>query len=398
MIAGVDGFGDELRVAGEALVAALGGKSGRFIAQNDDDLIFHIDAGVVVVAKFVGGGAITDKDEVGRSIAGLGIAKGDVVLIELEIGLGIAVVNSQMIRTGQLGAGSNNEGLQVALFSGGLKAETFITVGNHVFGAGKALRAVATAFHFRGCESFDVSNIALGTGRSDLRGGGSRKGKRESKSKGENTAAKETLSHHAESLKGMLVPDNEFSHAMWCESGCQFNGRATMNETTGAKLPEPWLRGTLREINPVIRAVLHALELAKEDLWKWCSPLTLEQLNKAAGKAAPVAFHLRHIARSMDRLLTYAEGAQLNERQMAELRSEMEPADSQEVVFEELLNALENSKKRLIALQTVDFAAERAVGKRRLPTTVAGLAVHIADHTQRHVGQAITTAKIVTEQ
>jgi uncharacterized damage-inducible protein DinB len=30
-----------------------------------------------------------------------------------------------------------------------------------------------------------------------------------------------------------------------------------------------------------------------------------------------------------------------------------------------------------------------------MPTTVAGLLVHVADHAQRHVGQAITTAKIV---
>jgi hypothetical protein len=29
---------------------------------------------------------------------------------------------------------------------------------------------------------------------------------------------------------------------------------------------------------------------------------------------------------------------------------------------------------------------------------VAGLLVHIADHTQRHVGQAITTAKILLGQ
>ena len=37
----------------------------------------------------------------------------------------------------------------------------------------------------------------------------------------------------------------------------------------------------------------------------------------------------------------------------------------------------------------------RMVGKRKLPTTTGGLLVHVADHTQRHVGQAITTAKIV---
>ena len=170
-----------------------------------------------------------------------------------------------------------------------------------------------------------------------------------------------------------------------------------MGEPAEKQLPEPWLRGTLADVNPVIRAVLHALELAKEDLWRWCAPLTLEQLNKAVGKAAPVTFHLRHIARSLDRLLTYAEGTPLNEPQMAALRSEAEPAGAREEAFEELLNALEKSRGRLIALQAVDFAAERAAGTRRLPTTVGGLLVHIADHTQRHVGQAITTAKIVTQ-
>jgi uncharacterized damage-inducible protein DinB len=168
-----------------------------------------------------------------------------------------------------------------------------------------------------------------------------------------------------------------------------------MSETTGQNLPEPWLRGTLTEVNPVIRAALHALELAKEDTWRWCYPLTLDQLNQTAGRVAPVAFHLRHIGRSLDRLLTYAEGAPLNDEQMAALRSELGAANSHEEVFAELSVALERSRKRLLALQQVNFATERAVGKKRLPTTVGGLVVHLAEHTQRHVGQAITTAKIV---
>ena len=162
-----------------------------------------------------------------------------------------------------------------------------------------------------------------------------------------------------------------------------------------ANLPEPWLRGTLSQVNPVIRAVLHALELAKENLWKWCLPLTLEQLNRAVGSAAPVAFHLRHIAGSLDRLLTYAEGSELNESQWAVRREESEPASSHDGLFSELAKALERSKERLLALQNVDLGTPRMVGTKQLPTTVGGLAVHIADHTQRHVGQAITTAKIV---
>lgn len=123
--------------------------------------------------------------------------------------------------------------------------------------------------------------------------------------------------------------------------------------------------------------------------------MTLEQLNQSVGRNAPVAFHLRHIARSLDRLLSCAEGAQLNDAQLMAKGSELETASSREQVFEELSAALEQSKRRLLALQGVDFAGARAVGRKRLPTTVGGLVVHIADHTQRHVGQAITTAKMV---
>ncbi len=71
---------------------------------------------------------------------------------------------------------------------------------------------------------------------------------------------------------------------------------------------EPWLRGTVTDVPAVQRAVLHALELAEEDIEKWCSSLSEEQFNARPAGIAPVAFHLRHIARSLDRLLTYAEG------------------------------------------------------------------------------------------
>ena len=83
-----------------------------------------------------------------------------------------------------------------------------------------------------------------------------------------------------------------------------------MTQTTQ---PEPWLRGTLREVPAVARAVLHALQLAEEDLEKWCGALSDAQLNARPGGVAPVAFQIRHIARSVDRLLTYAEGRQLSE-------------------------------------------------------------------------------------
>jgi uncharacterized damage-inducible protein DinB len=108
-----------------------------------------------------------------------------------------------------------------------------------------------------------------------------------------------------------------------------------------------------------------------------------------------VAFHLRHIARSMDRLLTYAEGNQLGHAQLAALRAEREPSAQREVVFEELNTAFRRSCERVGALASADLEAARKVGRKRMPSTLGGLLVHLADHTQRHVGQAITTAKVV---
>jgi uncharacterized damage-inducible protein DinB len=164
---------------------------------------------------------------------------------------------------------------------------------------------------------------------------------------------------------------------------------------TDAKQPEPWLRGTLTDVRAVPRAVLHALELAEEDLIKWCGALSQEQLNTRPPGLASVAFHIRNIARSIERLLTYAERQQLDEAQMAALRSEMDVDAAMDAVFRELNAAINKAGKRIRALASGNLEAARLVGRKELPTTLGGLLVHIADHTQRHVGQAIVTVKVV---
>ena len=141
--------------------------------------------------------------------------------------------------------------------------------------------------------------------------------------------------------------------------------------------------------------MLHALELAKEDLERWCGDLSDEQLNARPCGLAPVAFQLRHIARSLDRLLTYAEGRELRDEQLAALKTELDPGATRDEVFREVSVGLKNSARRVRAFDPGTFQEQRFVGKKKLPTTVAGLLVHVADHTQRHIGQAITTAKIV---
>ena len=106
-----------------------------------------------------------------------------------------------------------------------------------------------------------------------------------------------------------------------------------MTQGNKAASPEPWLRGTLTEVPAVPRAVLHALELAREDVHKWCGGLTDAQLNTRPAGIAPVAFHLRHIARSLDRLLSYAEGAALTESQIAAIHTAMESGATRQDLF-----------------------------------------------------------------
>jgi uncharacterized damage-inducible protein DinB len=165
-------------------------------------------------------------------------------------------------------------------------------------------------------------------------------------------------------------------------------------KTTAPPKSEPWLRGTLTEIDPVRRAVLHALELAAEDATRWSGNLTEAQLFARPAGLPPIALHLRHMVRALDRLLTYAEGDQLSDVQLAALKTEQDPSSAAEVRAE-FREGLQQASDRIRAIAPEHFADPRGIGRKQLPTTVAGLLIHCADHTQRHTGQMVTTAKVV---
>jgi uncharacterized damage-inducible protein DinB len=158
---------------------------------------------------------------------------------------------------------------------------------------------------------------------------------------------------------------------------------------------EPWLRGTLTEVDGVRRGVLHALELAREDVARWSTDLGDAELNSEPLGLPSVGRQIRHIARSLDRLLTYAEGHQLSAEQMHALKSEAAASVSREDLFAEFQAGLSSARERIIRFVPQSYEEARGVGRKMLLTTVAGLLVHCADHTQRHVGQLVTTAKVI---
>ena len=165
-----------------------------------------------------------------------------------------------------------------------------------------------------------------------------------------------------------------------------------------ANQPEPWLRGTLTEVPAVQRAVLHAFQAAEEDLTKWCSGLSNDEIHQRPAALASVAFHLRHIPGAIDRLLTYAEGGELLEQQMMYLKSEGSSETKLQEALQSLSEAMRAATERVKKFSTSELNEPRYVGRKRMPTTVGGLLVHVADHTQRHVGQAITTARLLLAQ
>lgn len=163
--------------------------------------------------------------------------------------------------------------------------------------------------------------------------------------------------------------------------------------------PEVWLRGPLPDIPFSLQPVAHALLQAREEVGEMMDGFPQELLwQRPAGVASP-GFHLQHLSGVLDRLLTYAQGGLLSENQLAYLQQEGKPVD---VVSGELVQAF--NRQVDAALEQLRMTPEaslpefRGVGRAKLPSTVLGLLVHAAEHTQRHVGQLLVTVRVLKEQ
>jgi hypothetical protein len=161
---------------------------------------------------------------------------------------------------------------------------------------------------------------------------------------------------------------------------------------------EPWLRGALAGIPGPVMPLFFSFAQVREELQHHAADFTPHQLWKKIGNTAPVGFHMRHIGGSIDRLLTYLEGAQLSEQQLQSVKQESLGEAGFAEVYGDLDRKLRDAEQRLKTVDVSDLYAPRFVGRKRLESTVLGLLVHIAEHTQRHLGQAVTTAKLVRER
>ena len=162
--------------------------------------------------------------------------------------------------------------------------------------------------------------------------------------------------------------------------------------------PPAWLRGAVADVLPLLQPVAHSLLDCVEDVRATLPGLSPEMIAARPNAAASIGFHVRHAMGSLDRLFTYARGEALTAAQLAVLRQESDPGDDS-TAADELVAAFDAAFDRAMAQVRAtderDLLMAREVGRAKLPSTVIGLLSHAAEHTQRHVGQIVTTARIV---
>jgi uncharacterized damage-inducible protein DinB len=143
--------------------------------------------------------------------------------------------------------------------------------------------------------------------------------------------------------------------------------------------------------------VLHSFTQVREDLALHTAGVSADALWRRVGAVPSLGFQLSHIAGSVDRLVTYLVGEQLSPEQIGALKSESVPGATLEELLAAIGASLDHAAARVRSIDPATLCDARFVGKKRLPTSVIGLLVHVAEHTQRHLGQAITTAKLLRE-
>lgn len=162
--------------------------------------------------------------------------------------------------------------------------------------------------------------------------------------------------------------------------------------------PEVWLRGPVPGVPALLQPVAHGLLQCREELHLHVGPLGADDIWVKPSEAASVGFHVRHAGGSLDRLFTYAREEALSAAQHSFLAGEGEPDPAPGAALR-LLSAFEavvdSALNQLRATREATLLDRRGVGRAQLPSTVLGLLFHAAEHTQRHVGQVVTTVRLL---
>jgi DinB superfamily len=162
--------------------------------------------------------------------------------------------------------------------------------------------------------------------------------------------------------------------------------------------PEVWLKGPVAGVPSALQPAAHALLQTIEDVRHSLEGFSEDDVWVTPGGAASIGFHLIHLVGSTDRLCTAARGERLNDTQKAARDAEKTPPSPRPplaALIDRVAAELNAAVDQLRATDPAMLGDARPVGRAGLPTTVGGLLFHAAEHSQRHAGQIVTTAKIV---
>jgi len=160
---------------------------------------------------------------------------------------------------------------------------------------------------------------------------------------------------------------------------------------------EFWLNGPIPTIPSLLQPVAHALLQARREVEEALAQFPATALWEQPKGVAAVGFHLRHLPGVLDRFFTYARGEQLNEQQLNYL--ELEAVNDNSITTAALLkqfsDQVEASIEQLKQTDPAILTEARGVGRKQIPSTVIGLLFHAAEHTMRHTGQLLVTARML---
>jgi uncharacterized damage-inducible protein DinB len=160
-------------------------------------------------------------------------------------------------------------------------------------------------------------------------------------------------------------------------------------------MAEVWLRNLPVTTDPLRHLLFCTFLQVEEDVTKLTEGLTDEELWLRPHGLTPIGFHIRHLAESIDRLMTYAEGRQLDDAQLATLKAELTetlPLLSLLVILEQ---RLQEARLRLARFELEDLAKVCEIGRKKVPVPLGTILGHIAEHAQRHLGQITTTVQLI---
>jgi uncharacterized damage-inducible protein DinB len=170
---------------------------------------------------------------------------------------------------------------------------------------------------------------------------------------------------------------------------------------TPATLPEVWLRGPLPDVPQLLQPLAHALLQAREEIAAALGHYPDALLTARPAGVASVGFHLRHLSGVLDRMQAYARHEPLSEEQFRYLAAEKEgpvvpgTPDTTAALVQRFHDTVEQMLETLRTTPETILPEFRPVGRQALPSTVIGLLTHATEHTTRHVGQLLVTARVV---